>query len=89
MPDTKKSGSSFRRELALMAAATMLGFGGIALFAWHEFGDADLGFNGYLALILGAFFTAVVGVGLMALVFFSSRSGHDEEVYSERRYPRK
>jgi hypothetical protein len=33
---------------------------------------------GYVALAFGALITVLVGVGLMALVFYSSRSGYDE-----------
>jgi hypothetical protein len=31
-----------------------------------------------LAMALGVLFTIAVGVGLMALIFYSSRSGYDE-----------
>lgn len=34
--------------------------------------------EGYVALALGAGFSVVVGVGLMILLFFSSRRGYDE-----------
>jgi hypothetical protein len=34
--------------------------------------------HGWIALGLGTFFSLVIGCGLMALMFFSSRSGHDE-----------
>jgi hypothetical protein len=34
--------------------------------------------EGYVALALGAGFSVVVGVGLMMLLFFSSRRGYDE-----------
>jgi hypothetical protein len=34
--------------------------------------------SGWLAMILGIVFTLVIGVGLMALVFYSSRKGHDD-----------
>ena len=33
---------------------------------------------GWLMMGLGIFFTLLVGVGLMALVFYSSRAGYDE-----------
>lgn len=32
-----------------------------------------------IATILGVFFTIMVGTGLMALVFLSNRSGHDDD----------
>lgn len=34
--------------------------------------------EGYVALALGAAFSVVVGIGLMMLLFFSSRRGYDE-----------
>ncbi|MBR1178542.1 hypothetical protein JQ617_31570 [Bradyrhizobium sp. KB893862 SZCCT0404] len=34
--------------------------------------------EGYVALALGAAFSVVVGIGLMVLLFFSSRRGYDE-----------
>lgn len=34
--------------------------------------------EGYVALALGAGFSVIVGVGLMMLLFFSSRRGYDE-----------
>jgi hypothetical protein len=39
--------------------------------------------EGYVALALGAGFTVVVGVGLMALLFVSSRRGYDEPPHFE------
>jgi hypothetical protein len=34
--------------------------------------------HGWIAMGLGTFFSLLIGCGLMALMFFSSRSGHDE-----------
>jgi len=34
--------------------------------------------GGYVALALGAGFSVIVGIGLMMLLFFSSRRGYDE-----------
>lgn len=34
--------------------------------------------EGYVALALGAGFSVIVGIGLMILLFFSSRRGYDE-----------
>lgn len=41
--------------------------------------DTDIGGHGWAALVIGAVLTFVVGAGLMALVFFSSRRGYDED----------
>jgi hypothetical protein len=34
--------------------------------------------EGYLAMVAGAVFAIIVGAGLMALLFYSSREGYDE-----------
>ncbi len=39
----------------------------------------------YVALGLGVLFSLVVGCGLMALVFYSSRHGYDERANETRR----
>jgi hypothetical protein len=49
---------------------------------WTSMDGGDVAFSiswhGWLAMGLGVVLTAVLGVGLMALVFHSSRSGHDD-----------
>ena len=40
--------------------------------------DAEMTWHGWLAMALGVSLTAAVGVGLMRLLFYSSRSGHDD-----------
>ena len=39
--------------------------------------------HGIIAIVLGTMFTVLVGVGLMALIFYSNRSGRDETVGGE------
>jgi hypothetical protein len=34
--------------------------------------------QGYTALAIGVVFSSIVGIGLMALLFYSSRRGYDE-----------
>lgn len=41
----------------------------------------DLSFHGKIAMGLGIVFTMLVGFGLMALLFYSNKGGHDEAVY--------
>ena len=36
--------------------------------------------EGYVALAFGVLFSLVVGCGLMALMFYSSRQGYDDQV---------
>ena len=49
--------------------------------AHRELGAAQMSWHGYMALGLGAGLTIILGVGLMALAFYSSRHGHDELAY--------
>ena len=45
--------------------------------SWMHFGD-DIPFVGWLAIAGGVFFSLLVGGGLMALLFYSSRHGYDD-----------
>ena len=45
------------------------------------FQKTTLDANVTLALVLGILFTCLLGVGLMALIFYSNRSGQDDEAY--------
>jgi hypothetical protein len=38
----------------------------------------DVPISGYFAMAFGVIFSLIVGVGLMALIFYSSREGYDE-----------
>jgi hypothetical protein len=49
-----------------------------AISVWTAAGDTVMSKHGWIALGLGTFFSLLIGCGLMALMFFSSRSGHDE-----------
>jgi hypothetical protein len=66
--------------------AALLAFLGIAaVFAyvgWTRHDDVPMSAHGYIAMGLGIGFTLVVGVGLMTLVFYSSRKGYDERAGS-------
>ena len=57
------------------------GLGGVAAFVaiiWGEIGDVGLSTGGWIAMALGIVATLALGIGLMALVFISSRRGYDE-----------
>ena len=41
----------------------------------------DMSVHGHIAMALGVFFTYGVGAGLMALLFFSNKHGHDQQVH--------
>jgi hypothetical protein len=50
----------------------------IAVQGWNSAAGTDVPPIGYAAMAAGILFSLAVGVGLMALVFYSSRSGYDE-----------
>lgn len=49
-------------------------------FIMHKQG-MDMSVHGHIAMALGVFFTYGVGAGLMALLFFSNKHGHDQQVH--------
>jgi len=62
--------------LAILAAATWF-----ATRAWTAVSGPPMPTAGYVAMMLGIVFSLVVGCGLMALLFYSSRHGYDEQIY--------
>jgi len=54
------------------------------IYSWNAIEGPPIPTTGYVAMWLGIVFSLVVGCGLMALVFYSSRHGYDEAVYNER-----
>jgi len=48
-----------------------------AVYAWNSI-DVEMSIHGYIAMILGIVFSLVIGCGLMALMFYSSRHGYDD-----------
>jgi uncharacterized membrane protein len=63
--------------ILLLAAAALAG---IVWWNWSVF--SEVGFSmplgGWIALALGTIFSLIVGIGLMFLMFYSSRRGYDE-----------
>jgi hypothetical protein len=45
---------------------------------WSGIGDSEISLAGWFAMGLGIIVTLALGIGLMSLVFFSSRGGYDE-----------
>jgi len=50
-----------------------------AASAWTALSGPPMPPVGYAAMIVGVLLSLVVGCGLMALVFYSSRHGYDEQ----------
>ena len=59
--------------LSLLLVAT----GVFAYLGWF-LDDASVPTSGYIAMGFGVIFSLLVGIGLMALLFYSSRKGYDE-----------
>lgn len=68
----------FRRIMAWMALGGA-GCVGLALLFLH-WRSGDMPIHMVIATVLGVWFTFMLGTGLMALVFLSSGTGHDEQV---------
>ena len=66
----------FRR--IVIAAALVLVVGVVVGTLWTSIGDSDISPAGWIAMGFGVVITLAVGIGLMALVFISSRLGYDE-----------
>ena len=58
--------------VAFLAAAVAYG-----IWGWNLLGDVELSTFGWFALVVGSAVTLLVGGGLMALVFYSSRHDMD------------
>jgi hypothetical protein len=65
--------------LALLTAAVW-----IAAYTWSAIEGPQMPTEGYVAMWLGIVFSLIIGCGLMALVFYSSRYGYDDAVGHSR-----
>jgi len=65
--------------LAVLAAAVWF-----AYYVWASDAGPPMPASGYVAMALGVLFSLVVGIGLMALVFYSHRHGYDERGHGEQ-----
>jgi uncharacterized membrane protein len=61
----------------LLALALLSLWAGVA--GWNLESDVQMSGHGYVAMAIGAVASLVVGIGLMTLVFYSSRRGYDDE----------
>lgn len=65
----------------VILVALLAGTGVWAVSSW----TGDIPMSQWAGLGLGALFTLVVGCGLIALLFYSSRRGYDERAFRSRR----
>jgi dipeptide/tripeptide permease len=72
---------SIRTWVALaLAAAAVLAVAVVIAELWSSLGTSEISDAGAVAMGLGIVVALALGVGLMSLVFLSSRRGYDEAV---------
>jgi hypothetical protein len=64
--------------LVVALAAILIAAAWFAAHAWISVEGPPMPANGYIAMTLGIVFSLIIGCGLMALIFYSSRHGYDE-----------
>ena len=62
----------------MIAAGAVLVVVVVIASLWSGLGESEISLAGWLAMALGVILTLGLGIGLMALVFISSRRGYDE-----------
>lgn len=64
--------------IALVVLFVLLGFAGrYAIYVWTTLGDVHMSTAGWVFLVAGVVVSLLVGVGLMALTFYSNRHDYD------------
>jgi hypothetical protein len=66
--------------LGLLVAATLF-----AVRSWTSIEGPPMPEVGYVAMTIGVVFSLLIGVALMALLFYSSRHGYDERASRDSR----
>ena len=66
--------------LIILAVSTVILVTIFAINLWLQMSDVTISYNGKIAILVGAFFTILLGSGLMSLAYFSSKNGFDDQV---------
>jgi predicted phage tail protein len=74
----KAMSSNFTSAAAAAAVAAFLAVAGAVAIFWNGLGVSQISLAGWLAMIFGVIITLALGIGLMALMFISSRRGYDK-----------
>lgn len=82
----RASAAAAARRFGAVAAGLLIA-AAIAIVALVRFDFLGAGVHVNLAMVLGAAGTIAAGVGLMALTFYSSRSGSDDDIAPTRADP--
>ena len=64
--------------LVILAAVVVFAYRGLTFDS-----EFQMPAVGYVALGFGVFFSVILGIGLMSLVFYSNRAGYDDAAQSE------
>ena len=64
--------------VALVLSVMAVGIVFWALRLWAGLGEGEISGHGIFALVLGVLLSLGLGIGLLFLVFYSSRHGHDD-----------
>ena len=67
----------FKRMMLVILAISVIM---VCAVLWWMSTQGDLSLHMVIATIAGVFVSVLLGTGLMALAFFSDKSGHDEDV---------
>lgn len=68
----------------LLILASFIGVSAVSYWAFTAYSSmegTEISGHGITAMIIGLVLTAFVGFGLMALLFFSNKHGHDDAVH--------
>jgi hypothetical protein len=72
---------SWTRNFILICAGILV-VTAVGLALLLGFGELGIGLHGAIALVLGVMLTMAIAMGLMGLMFLSSRSGRDDAAHS-------
>jgi membrane protein YdbS with pleckstrin-like domain len=73
-----------RRSFRMAVAVLLFCLVAVAIYGWYMLRDSDVSTVAVIALAGGVVLTLVVGIGLMTLLFYSSREGFDEQVHRRK-----
>jgi hypothetical protein len=79
-----RKGSTLTWTVVAIAVAAVLALAVAIAELWNGIGDSEISLAGWLALGFGIVVTLALGIGLMSLVFISSRRGYDEAARRDR-----
>ena len=77
-PREKPMGSKSTWAAAVAAFAAVVAVAVVVAIFWSRLGASQISLIGWLAMVFGVIATLGLGIGLMALMFISSRGGYDE-----------